>query len=46
MRTYFMATRRQESAVHLVVPGDVLELHVTAWRGGGKIWKFEGQGIA
>ncbi len=26
-----------------VVPGDVLELHVTVKRGGGKIWKFEGQ---
>ncbi|MFT4149695.1 MAG: 3-hydroxyacyl-ACP dehydratase FabZ [Paracoccaceae bacterium] len=28
-----------------VVPGDVLELHVTALRGGGKVWKFEGKGI-
>ncbi|WP_415182979.1 3-hydroxyacyl-ACP dehydratase FabZ [Phaeovulum sp.] len=26
-----------------VVPGDVLELHVTVKRGGGKIWKFLGQ---
>ncbi len=26
-----------------VVPGDVLELHVRALRGGGKVWKFEGQ---
>ncbi|MEI4470287.1 3-hydroxyacyl-ACP dehydratase FabZ [Frigidibacter sp. MR17.24] len=26
-----------------VVPGDVLELHVVAKRGGGKIWKFEGR---
>jgi len=26
-----------------VVPGDVLELHVTVKRGGGKIWKFAGQ---
>ena len=25
-----------------VVPGDVLELHVKALRGGSKIWKFEG----
>ncbi|MEO6298092.1 MAG: 3-hydroxyacyl-ACP dehydratase FabZ [Paracoccaceae bacterium] len=25
-----------------VVPGDVLELHVRAIRGGGKVWKFEG----
>ncbi len=28
-----------------VVPGDVLELHVTALRGGGKVWKFEGRGM-
>lgn len=28
----------------MVVPGDVLELHVTVKRGGGKIWKFEGKG--
>ncbi|PKP70315.1 MAG: 3-hydroxyacyl-[acyl-carrier-protein] dehydratase FabZ [Alphaproteobacteria bacterium HGW-Alphaproteobacteria-4] len=40
--TYFMAIdgckfRRK------VVPGDVLELHVTVKRGGGKIWKFAGQ---
>ena len=28
-----------------VVPGDVLELHCKALRGGGKIWKFEGKGI-
>lgn len=26
-----------------VVPGDVLEMKVTVKRGGGKIWKFEGQ---
>ena len=26
-----------------VVPGDVLKLHVTTKRGGGKIWKFEGR---
>lgn len=26
-----------------VVPGDVLEMHVTVKRGGGKIWKFDGQ---
>ncbi|MBN2905231.1 MAG: 3-hydroxyacyl-ACP dehydratase FabZ [Rhodobacteraceae bacterium] len=25
-----------------VVPGDVLELHVRATRGGSKVWKFEG----
>ncbi|MBW6506924.1 MAG: 3-hydroxyacyl-ACP dehydratase FabZ [Rhodobacteraceae bacterium] len=26
-----------------VVPGDVLELHVSVKRGGGKIWKFLGE---
>ena len=26
-----------------VVPGDVLELHVRAVRGGGRVWKFEGR---
>ncbi|MGQ0609536.1 MAG: 3-hydroxyacyl-ACP dehydratase FabZ [Paracoccaceae bacterium] len=26
-----------------VVPGDVMELHVKALRGGGKVWKFEGR---
>jgi 3-hydroxyacyl-[acyl-carrier-protein] dehydratase len=29
----------------LVVPGDVLELHVRILRGHGKIWKFWGEGI-
>lgn len=28
-----------------VVPGDVLELHVKALRGGGKVWKFEGRAL-
>ncbi|MGB4827570.1 MAG: 3-hydroxyacyl-ACP dehydratase FabZ [Paracoccaceae bacterium] len=28
-----------------VVPGDVLELHVKAIRGGGKVWKFEGRAM-
>jgi 3-hydroxyacyl-[acyl-carrier-protein] dehydratase len=28
-----------------VVPGDVLELHVTALRGGGKVWRFEGRAM-
>lgn len=28
-----------------VIPGDVLELHVRALRGGGRVWKFEGRGI-
>ena len=40
--TYFMSIdgckfRRKVS------PGDVLELHVTVKRGGGKIWKFTGE---
>lgn len=26
-----------------VVPGDVLQLHVKALRGGGKVWKFAGR---
>ena len=28
-----------------VVPGDVLELHVTAIRGGGRVWKFAGRAM-
>ena len=28
-----------------VVPGDVLELHVTALRGGGRVWKFAGKAM-
>jgi 3-hydroxyacyl-[acyl-carrier-protein] dehydratase len=28
-----------------VVPGDVLELHVKAVRGGGRVWKFEGRAM-
>ena len=28
-----------------VVPGDLLELHVRALRGGGKVWKFEGRAM-
>ena len=27
-----------------VVPGDVLELHVKVVRGGGRVWKFTGEG--
>lgn len=29
----------------MVVPGDVLELHMTVKRGGGKIWKFDGRAV-
>lgn len=28
-----------------VVPGDVLELHLEALRGGGKVWKLKGRAI-
>lgn len=28
-----------------VVPGDVVELHVRALRGGGRVWKFEGRAM-
>ena len=28
-----------------VVPGDVMEMHVSVKRGGGKIWKFLGQAM-
>lgn len=28
-----------------VVPGDVMELHVVALRGGGRVWKFEGRAM-
>lgn len=27
-----------------VVPGDVLKMHVTKERGGGKVWKFDAEG--
>jgi 3-hydroxyacyl-[acyl-carrier-protein] dehydratase len=29
----------------MVLPGDVMELHVTVKRGGGKVWKFEGRAL-
>ena len=28
-----------------VAPGDVMELHVKAVRGGGRVWKFEGRAM-
>ena len=28
-----------------VVPGDILELHVKALRGGGRVWRFEGRAM-
>jgi 3-hydroxyacyl-[acyl-carrier-protein] dehydratase len=39
--TYFMGIDKTKFR-RMVVPGDALELHVTAKRSGGKIWKFEG----
>lgn len=42
--TYFMAIDNCKFR-RMVVPGDVLELHVTVKRGGGKIWKFHGKGM-
>lgn len=44
MLTYFMGIDKCKFR-RMVVPGDVLELEVTAKRGGGKIWKFEGRGL-
>ena len=41
MRTYFMAIDKVKFR-RMVVPGDVLELHMTVLRGHGKIWKFHG----
>lgn len=39
--TYFMSIDACKFR-RMVVPGDVLELHMTVKRGGGKIWKFHG----
>jgi 3-hydroxyacyl-[acyl-carrier-protein] dehydratase len=41
---YFMAIENAKFR-RKVMPGDVLELHVTVKRGGGKVWKFEGRGL-
>lgn len=40
---YFM-TMDKTRFRNMVVPGDVLELHVKVIRGRGKIWKFWGEG--
>lgn len=40
--TYFMAIDKCKFR-RMVVPGDVLKMHVTVLRGGGKVWKFEGR---
>ena len=42
--TYFMGVDNCKFR-RMVVPGDVLELHCRAIRGGGKIWKFEGKAM-
>lgn len=39
---YFMAIEAARFR-RKVGPGDVLELHVTTRRGGGKVWKFDGR---
>ena len=44
MQTYFMGIDNCKFR-RMVVPGDVLELHVTVKRGGGRIWKFEGKAM-
>ena len=44
MQTYFMGIDNCKFR-RMVVPGDVLELHCRAIRGGGKIWKFEGRAL-
>lgn len=40
--TYFMAIDKCKFR-RMVVPGDVLKMHVKVLRGGGKVWKFEGR---
>ncbi|HRO13784.1 MAG TPA: 3-hydroxyacyl-ACP dehydratase FabZ [Paracoccus sp. (in: a-proteobacteria)] len=44
MLTYFMGIEGCKFR-RMVRPGDVLELHVTVKRPGGKIWKFLGEAI-
>jgi 3-hydroxyacyl-[acyl-carrier-protein] dehydratase len=43
-KTYFMGIEGAKFR-RMVVPGDMLELHVTVLRGGGKVWKFDGKGM-
>lgn len=43
-RTFFMGVEGAKFR-RKVVPGDVLELHVKALRGGGRVWKFEGRAM-
>ncbi|HQY44150.1 MAG TPA: 3-hydroxyacyl-ACP dehydratase FabZ [Paracoccaceae bacterium] len=42
--TYFLSIDNCKFR-RMVVPGDVLELHMTVKRGGGKIWKFHGSAM-
>ena len=42
--TYFLSIEGCKFR-RMVVPGDVLELHMTVKRGGGKIWKFHGRAM-
>ncbi len=44
LATYFMSIDKCKFR-RMVVPGDVLELHVRTLRAGGKIWKFEGRAL-
>ncbi|MGY6632315.1 MAG: 3-hydroxyacyl-ACP dehydratase FabZ [Alkalilacustris sp.] len=41
---YFMSIDEAKFR-RMVVPGDVLELHVTVKRHRGEVWKFEGRGM-
>ena len=43
-KTFFMGVEGAKFR-RKVVPGDVLELHVKALRGGGRVWKFEGRAM-
>jgi len=38
---YFMSLDKAKFR-RMVVPGDVMELHITALRGGAKVWRFHG----
>ena len=44
LATYFMGIDKCKFR-RMVVPGDVLELHCKALRGGGRIWKFESRAL-
>lgn len=44
MSVYFMAMDKVKFR-RKVVPGDVLKMHLTLLRGGGKVWKFDGKAM-